>query len=201
MLHRVPLSARLGAIAVCFAALSIGTAAAASNPNVQVVGGSTGLAITPAVLPVLASHHITVAPIAPGRVRTGTLVGKKTVVFNFPITGGKVNPKTLVGYIRHSGGLAFSHNGKTVRVGLFTVIIAKHPRLTAAVNLNPAVRVPLLTLDVSKIRVVKTSHRISVLGVRVALTKTAATALNQGLGTKVFAAGLKLGVANVYAKA
>lgn len=201
MSHRIPMPFRLGLIAVCLTALSIGTAAAATNPNVQVVGGSTGLAIAPAVLPVLASNHITVAPIAPGVVRAGMLSGKKTVVFNFPIVGGKINPKTLVGYIRHSGGLAFSRNGKTVRVGLFTVIVNKHPQLTAAVNLNPAVRVPLLTLDVSHIKVVKKGHLLAVLGVRVALTKTAATALNAGLGTKVFAAGLKLGVANVFAKA
>ncbi len=57
------------------------------------MGGSTGLAIAPAVLPVLASNHISVAPIAPGVVRAGMLGGKKTVVFNFPIVGGKINPK------------------------------------------------------------------------------------------------------------
>ena len=126
MFKRVSAALWLGLVVVCLTALSIGSAAAAPNPNVQVKGGSTSLAIAPAVLPVLASNHITVAPIAPAVVRAGTLAGKKTVVFGFPIVGGMVNPKTLVGYIRHSGGLAFSRAGKTVRVGLFTVIVNKH---------------------------------------------------------------------------
>ncbi len=95
----------------------------------------------------------------------------------------------------------FSKGSKSVRVGLFTIVINKQPHLTAAVNLNPATRVSLLNLDVSHIKVVKKGHLVAVLGVRVSLTKTAAAALNAGLGTKVFTAGLKLGVANVFAKA
>jgi hypothetical protein len=174
--------------------------ATASGKNVHLVGGGTNLAIAPAVVGVLTSHHISVAPIAPATARAGK-ANKKAVVASFPIVGGQINPKTLVGYIRHSGGLMFTKGAKSVRIGLFTIVINKHPQLTGAVNLNPATRVPVLNLDVSHIKVVKKGSLVAVLGVRVSLTKVAASALNAGLGTKVFAPGLKLGVANVFAKA
>jgi hypothetical protein len=48
-----------------------------------------------------ANNHITVTPIAPATASRST--------FTFPITGGRLNTKTMHGVIRHSGGIMLSN--------------------------------------------------------------------------------------------
>ena len=78
-------------------------------------------------------------------------------------------------------------------------MIDAHPRLTAIVNGDPKVRVPILRLDLSKATVAKPLPYVKVGNVGAYLNSTAAGALNNALGVSFFAPGIKLGTAHVNA--
>jgi hypothetical protein len=186
----------MAVLAVSATVLAVG---AQASSQLRFNGGSTRLVVNPAVLPVLAAHHITLAPVAPATAAAARWDGSNTIAARFPITGGHVDGSTLQGIINHSGGLTFSKGSKSLTVGLFRISIHARAYLSGAVNLDPSARVSLLRLDLSHARVTAKGSWVTVSGVRAYLTKTAATALNATLGTSVFAPGLKLGVAQVHA--
>ncbi len=186
-------------VAVAAAGMTVLAAGAQASSQLRFNGGSTRLVVNPAVLPALADNGIALAPVAPATAGAARWGGQDTIAANFPIKGGHVNGTTLAGVINHTGGLTFSKGNKSLTVGLFRITIAKRAYLSGAVNLDPSVRVPLLRLDLSHAKVSACGRWVTVSGVRAYLTKTAADALNATLGTDVFAAGLKLGVARVHA--
>jgi hypothetical protein len=112
-----------------------------------------------------------------------------------------VDANTLAGEIRHRGGIRFVNlrNGKSLLLTDFTIDTVAS-QLTAAVNGNPAVRVPILKLDLGSARISKPLPYVKVNGVGASLTATAAGALNASLGVSFFAEGIKLGTADVLAK-
>lgn len=191
---------RLMVAVMCAATgLTVLAAGAQASSQLRFNGGSTRLVVNPAVLPVLAANHIGLAPVAPATAAAARWGGQDTIAATFPIKGGHVDGSTLAGVINHTGGLTFSKGSKSLTVGLFRITIGKRAYLSGAVNLDPSVRVPLLRLDLSHAKVTACGHWVTVSRVRGYLTKTAADALNATLGTNVFAAGLKLGVARVHA--
>ena len=189
----------LTAFAVAAVGLMVLAAGAQASSQLRFNGGSTRLVVNPAVLPALSSAGVSLAPVAPATAGAARWDGQDTIAANFPIKRGHVNGTTLAGVINHTGGLTFSKGNKSLTVGLFRITISKRAYLSGAVNLDPSVRVPLLRLDLSHAKVTASGHWVTVSRVRAYLTKTAADALNATLGTHVFAAGLKLGVARVHA--
>ena len=74
----------------------------------------------------------------------------------FPITGGKVDAKSLAGSITHSGGLTLTKGATAVTVTDFTIETAPAPKLTALLG---TARFDLATLDLSAAKVA-TSGRV-----------------------------------------
>jgi hypothetical protein len=153
-------------------------------------GGETRLALDPGAGQALASLGISAAPIDPASAKAGGLA--------FPITGGKVNARTLAGEITHSGGLALTRDATRVELRDFTIGIDGSPALSALVG---GQRVEILSLDVSDITTRVNGRNVTVSGVVARLTAAAAQALNDAFGTTAFAEGLTLGTAQVRGQA
>ncbi len=167
---------RLGAFAAALAAGAAIGVPAAGAATVPVAGGSTDLHIDAATAGVLTDAGLSVAPVGPA--------AAKGLRVAFPITGGAIDPATAVGRVAHSGGLAFSAHGTTVRLTNFIVNTAsRRPVLTAAVG---SARIPLAGIDLSRAKVIRRgSGGIGtwVVRARATLTPTAAGALNAAFGT------------------
>ena len=135
---------------------------------------------TAATAAALGDLGLSVAPVGPATA-SGTRV-------SFPVTGGAIDPATAAGRVAHSGGLAFSAGGTTVRVTDFVVRTdRKQPVLTAAVG---SARVPLLALDLRDAKVLRRGPGgvgTWVVRVQTSLTATAAGALNGAFGSHLAA--------------
>jgi hypothetical protein len=70
-----------------------------------------------------------------------------------------------------------------------------HGDLTGIVNGNPKARVPLFWLSLAHAKLKAGHHAVRASGIGLRLTKVAAGALNQALGTHLFAGGLRFGTA------
>ena len=172
--------------------LRIGTATVKATPGqIAFTGGATSLALDPGAAQALAALGVSAAPAAPATASPdGSLA--------FPITGGKVDAKSLAGSITHSGGLTLTKGATAVTVTDFTIETAPTPKLTALLGTT---RFDLATLDLSAAKVATSGRAVTVGPVTAKLTKPAADALNQAFGTTAFAEGLTIGTATVAAKA
>ena len=207
-------------MSVAAACMAVGAAAAAPTfahaAPVTLDGVRTSLTTDAATTKALVQNKILPLPVGPTSVSLAShkwhhgMRGMKwhhrmsglRIRYGFPITGGQVDSETLAGSITHSGGLVFVNlnNGKTLTLTDFTINIDDAPDLTAAVGGDPAVRVSILNLDLSKAEIRKPLPFVTVRGVTATLTEGAAAALNQALDTNIFAKGLTLGTANVKAR-
>ncbi|MBJ7459248.1 MAG: HtaA domain-containing protein [Thermoleophilaceae bacterium] len=181
----------LAALALVTAALVPGFAGAKSSGKtlqLKSTGGTT-LKLDAGTASALTGLGVSVAPISPAK------AGSKGITF--PITGGKVNSKTLAGNIKHSGGLRLSAGSTVVDLKNFTINIDSKPDLVATVG---TARVSILSLDLSKLKNNSSGKNIKLSGVKGSLTQAAADALNGAFGTTAFTKGLVLGVASVNAK-
>jgi hypothetical protein len=68
--------------------------------------------------------------------------------------------------------------------------------LTAEVNGNPKIRVPLLQLSLAHATIHAGGHYVQISGIVLTLTGTAARALDATFGTTLFQPGLELGTAS-----
>ncbi len=168
--------------------LRVGTATVKAAPaQVAFTGGATSLALDPGTAQALTSLGITAAPSAPATANPdGSLA--------FPITGGKVNAKTLAGSITHSGGLTLTKGATAVTVTDFTIATAPEPKLTALLGTS---RFDLASLDLGAARTAISGRSVTVGPVAAKLTKGAADALNQAFATTAFTEGLVVGAATV----
>lgn len=169
---------------------ALATAKKSSGKTLKLkASGGTTLKLDAGTAEALTSLGVSVAPISPAK------AGSKGITF--PITGGKVNSKTLAGNIKHSGGLRFTKGSTTVDLTRYTINIDKKPDLVATVG---DARVSILSLDLSKLRNNSKGKNIKLSGVKASLTAAAAGALNQAFSTTAFTEGLVLGTATVSAK-
>ena len=152
-------------------------------------GGETTLALDPAVASLLDSAGIQPSPVAPATANTdGSL--------SFPITGGRVNAKTLAGKIKHDGGIRLATNAVQVELTKFT-IDTRAAELTALVGGN---RVAILSLDLGGAKVKLRGGKLRITNLAAKLTADAAAALNSAFSTTAFAEGALIGNATVNAK-
>lgn len=174
------------------AGLRLGTVRTEVQPG-QVVfaGGETRLALDAGAASALQSLGISAAPVDPAKANSDGRLA-------FPITGGRVNARTLAGSITHSGGIALTRGATRVELRSFTIGIDSSPALSALVGSD---RVDILSLGVDDITREVEGRDVTVGGVTARLTKAAADALNQAFGTTAFTEGLTLGVAEVAGRA
>jgi hypothetical protein len=175
------LTRNLVAGATALLLLAAAPAAHAQNP---LASGTTTLKLDRGVARVLDANGVKVAPVAPARAGV-----------SFPVTGGSLDGAR--GTIEHSGGLRFSAGGTSLTARSFTVKLARRATMTARVG---SARVTLLNLDTSKARITRSGLDTRISRVRVALTATAARALNTTFSTHLFRAGLELGSVSVRVK-
>lgn len=180
----------LAALALATAALVPAFAGAKSSGTTLTLkaSGDTTLKVDKGTAAALTSLGVAVAPISP------STAGSKGV--KFPITGGKVNSKTLAGNIKHSGGLSFTKGSTVVELTKYTINIDKKPDLVASLGSD---RVSILSLDLSKLKNTSSGKSIKLSGVKASLTAAAAGALNTAFATDAFKEGLVLGTASVKA--
>ena len=192
------------AVVAALAGLVIGpvagaTAASASTGPAQVrlTGGTTSVTTAPGVAEALLGHGIVPIATLPGTEGARISGSGVAVRFTFPVTGGWLNAAKLRGTIWHKGGILFLDpaTGKKIQVSAF--IISVHQGvLTAEVNGNPKVRVPLLRLSLAHATIHAGRHYVRISGIVLTLTKAAAGALDSTFGTTLFTPGLKLGTAS-----
>lgn len=182
------LTTRITVLAVALAAMmaiAIAPTASAKTLKVKKTGGTT-LKIDSGTAAALTSLGVAVTPIKPAKAAGGGV--------RFPVTGGRLDSKTLVGNIRHSGGLRFSNGTTTVDLTRFTINIDAQPDLVATVG---GKRVSILNLDLSGLKNRSKGKSIKLSGVKASLTADAAAALNGAFGVTAFTEGLALGTASV----
>jgi hypothetical protein len=183
-------------LAVAFLALS----ASAQADTLKLAGGYTQLTTDPGTTKALVANRILPLPVLPSWVIPAQANGQLALRYRFYITGGQIDSATLGGEIYHSGGLKFANlkNGTSLTVRDFTIDTV-NAQLTAYLPALDA-RAPILKLDLSGVQVTPGSVYTKVGPVPAALTDVAATVLNDKLSTSLFAAGLPIGTANVYAR-
>jgi hypothetical protein len=160
------------------------TSTAAAAP-VGVVGKSTSVVLNPATAAALKQAEITVTPVAPATAKT---------VLVFPVTGGHVVVTSLAGTIDHSGGLTFSHAGKSVTLTSF-IVNTETKQLTATAG---GQSLPVFDLSLASIkRASGPNGTVIASNIGLNLTEQAASALNCGLGVSTFKAGLNFGIATL----
>jgi len=158
-------------------------------------GGATTVALDAGAAGALESLGISVAPVKPAS------AGKSGI--SFPITVGAVDPATLAGKIRHSGGLVFAKGETSVYLTRYTIRINENPDLTGKVGVGKrgGERASLFNLDLADAQVSLAKGRAEISGVTLKLTQGAADALNAvfGEGQEPFSEGLVIGTATVRA--
>lgn len=147
--------------------------------------GYTALTADPATVRALEADGVTLSPLR------GTRVGRRGDVI-LPLVSGLVERTTLVGRIRHAGGLVFRKGDREVAIANFDIDVTRAPSLTA---LTAAGRLTMADVVLPDAPPDVDGDRMTVDGVGLTLTADAARALNRALGTTVFAPGVSLGTA------
>jgi hypothetical protein len=193
------------AVIATMAGLVIGPVVAGTAPasagtrpaQVRLTGGDTSVTTAPGIAGALLGHGIVPIATLPGTEGARVGSGGVAVRFTFPVTGGWLNAAKLRGTIWHKGGILFvaPATGKQIEVSNF-VISVHQGVLTAEVNGNPKVRVPLLRLSLAHATIHAGRHYVRISGIVLTLTGAAASALDTTFGTTLFTPGLKLGTAS-----
>ncbi|MBJ7329788.1 MAG: hypothetical protein JHC95_07825 [Solirubrobacteraceae bacterium] len=145
-------------------------------------GGETKLALDASTLTALGGLGVSPGIIAPATLAATTA--------SFPITGGKVNAKTLAGSIRHSGGISLTAGATRVALTDFDIQLPK-----LLVKVNGGEPAPAIDLDAASAKVTVSGRNVTVDGVVAKLNAAGAGALSSAFGTTV--PTVPLGVATV----
>lgn len=174
----------LTAFVSLFAAAGLFASAAPAGAN-PISSGETAVSLRPAVAKVLKQNGVSVAPVKPASVKKGRVV--------FPVTGGKLDPVSAKGQIRHSGGLRFSAGKRSLVARSFTIRTAQGV-LTGKVG---KATVRLFKVDLKKAKVSRPGLGVTVRGAVLSLTGASASALNKTFRVRIFRPGLVIGTAAV----
>jgi hypothetical protein len=176
---------------------SAATRAPESSHQVWLTGGDTTVTTAPGIAAALLGHGIVPLATLPGTEGASTGSSGVAVRFTFPVTGGWLNAATLHGTIWHQGGILFIDPATGEQIEVSDFVISVHQGvLTAEVNGNPKVRVPLLSLSLAHASIHAGWHYVQISGIVLTLTSTAASALDATFSTTLFTPGLELGTAS-----
>jgi hypothetical protein len=197
MFKRVAIVATMAGLVIGPIAGTASASTVTKSAQVRLTGGDTTVTTAPGIAATLLGNGIVPVATLPGT--EGATIGRGGVAvrFTFPVTGGWLNAGKLTGTIWHQGGILFADvpAGKQIEVSDF-VISVRQGVLTAEVNGNPKVRVPLLRLSLAHAAIHSGRHYVQISGIVLTLTSTAASALDATFGTTLFKPGLELGTAS-----
>jgi hypothetical protein len=185
--------------------LSLGLFALLAAPSaeaakVRLDGNRTALTTDPGTTSALFGAGIIPFPMAPSTITPTADAARYT----FPITGGKVDAKTLAGTIRHSGGLLLAQRDgmgwKALSLAKFTIHVTGKPYLSAVVNSGKRLAIADLSLGDAQIKKYIKGGRayVSIRNAGVTLNATAMGAINGTFGVAL-PDRVELGTANVLA--
>jgi len=180
----------LVAVAVAVGAvLTLAPAAFGQSATVGIEGGTTTLSISSSAANALADNGFGVS-----RIRPATTSGQTT--FNFPITGGDVNPTNGVGVVNHSGGLAIqsADSSRTLRLRNF-IANTNTLRLSGQVG-SSRTRVNFGRISPANAKVIRRGPGMIgtyIVRARLIITPAGSVAINGFFGRSVPLAGLDLG--------
>ena len=187
-LANIRLGAALVAALAALTALGL-VATSAEAKTLKLKGDNTALTLDANTAQALVGAGYGIAPVGAAQAQSDGSIA-------FPITRGRVNSKTLAGYIAHSGGLAITNGDKRVVVRSFVIRTnTKKPFLTARVG-----KATIKLLNLSGIKRADSGGKV-VVTAKATLAKQAAKALNKAFGTSLFKGGLSIGTAKVTASA
>ena len=161
--------------------------ASAQNVTLTLTGKDTNLTLTAATAQALTTAAVHVGPVAPATAASPAAV-------TFPVTGGTLTQVSMRGTINHSGGLKFTHAGKTVTASNF-VLNTNQGILFATVLGHQA---PLLAVSLTHMVRTTSGSEIIGSGITSTLIPSAAVFLNGTLATTVFTKGLPIGTLTTY---
>ena len=162
------------------------TGTSTQNVTVTLTGKDTNLTLAPATVQALQAAAVQVAPVAPATAASGGV--------KFPVTGGTLTQVSMRGTIDHSGGLKFTHAGKTATASNF-VLNTNQGILSATVQGH---HVPLLAVDLTHLVRTTSGSEIVASGITSTLVASAAVLLDGKLATTVFTKGLPIGSLTTY---
>jgi hypothetical protein len=114
--HNLRLRALIGTALVALCLMAVG-ATGAQAATVKITGGTTTITPSAATTQFLSNNGISVAALSPATISNG--------VVTLPVAGGRVNPNTLRGFVRHRGGLRFTKGNRSLSLRHFTLISTK----------------------------------------------------------------------------
>ena len=174
----------------------------ANADTVKLHGVRTTLTTDPGTTTALFAAGIIPLPVAPSWIQPTSDAAR----YSFPVTGGRVDAKTLAGSIHHSGGLLLAQrtdmNGwKALSLTRFTIRITATPYLSAVLNGGDRVAIASLDLSTADIYRYKMKGRayVRIADVGVTLNGTAMGAINDTFGVSL-PGEVKLGTATVLAR-
>ena len=160
-------------------------AAPSSSAPATVIGRSTSVVVNPAITAALKHADITVAAVPPASAKT------HNTLLVFPTSSGQIATATVTGTVYDTGGLTFSHAGKSVKLTNF-VVNTSTKQLTAEVN---GQQVAVFNLNLASLKRA-TGPNGTVVGSDIKLTTSPqlASSLNSGLGVTTFKGGQNFGI-------
>lgn len=170
----------------------------ATAKTIGVTGKNTVLVLGASTVQALKNAGVRVSPVSPATVTSNGAVlpgsAAPSGAFSFPVTSGTLTRAGLKGQITHSGGLKFTHSGKTVTATHF-VLSTTRGVMSATVN---GKSIPLFAVSLAKMIPVPFGSEIVASGITSTATTSAAVLLDERLAVKVFAKGLPTGTLTAY---
>ena len=155
--------------------------------KLNVTGKQTTLTFGAQAVQALTAAGVQTTPVAPA---TAAASG----VINLPISGGTLTKTGLQGTISHSGGLAFTHAGKTI-TATSLVLNTTSGLLSGTVQ---GKQVALLAVDLSRMVRTTSGSQIVASGITWTVIPTAAASLNGQLTVAAFQRGSVVGTLTTY---
>lgn len=136
------------------------------------------------------------AGVTPSATGTGTF-DLSTLTFGFPITGGDLSDAVIPGStIEHDGsGIAFTAGGTSIEIGNFLIDTTRLIISGFVRSIDPATGGALDIMGGVDLFTLSTDSDVDGFPFVLALTGTAAGALNATFGTDLFSEGLRIGTA------
>ena len=183
--------ANLGLAAALLTTSLLPTAAKAATFNLA--GGETQVVLSSGFVSALGSLGVTPAAVGPATLRKG--------VAAFPITYGLVDLTNTLVEVNHVGGLSLTAGSTVVELLDFEIeVLNSSPVLTGIVTVNGAIagRIPLFTIASIGSVYQPNKETLSIQGVALTLSSTAAAALNSVFNVTAFTSGFSIGTASTF---
>ena len=189
------MASKIGKRVVLTLLLCVATVASVAQTNTAIFG-ETRVQLSSDFVSALGSLGVTPGTVFPTRLKQGTV--------NFPVVAGAIDLINAKGELIHSGGLTLSAGGTKVQLQSFTIDTASaQPVISGIVSVNGQLlgRLPLFNLVLPNnltLPLVPRGGWITLSGVGVKLSDTAASSLNSVFNVNAFAGGFNVGSAKVW---